>query len=254
VINNENIYRSKQVKSSLKGIYVILTSGSKNIANVAMVSDVEVMKNNNELILQITGNIKDATDGIFINVEGVFYKLSFEIISSNISKSILESYMLCHEDKIDHSYDLFEFCRFKGKVKQTRLSTTGGVFLNWYNDGRVTNSKISTYDGIWISGKYIRVTVPVPPSLEFSISEVLFEEFNDSNPFTSVGSYEVYVPGTTLVSNDSYYNQYITINGIVIPDIKSYKSITNEKIVAIDQEDKEFVIYHSKKNISENIA
>jgi hypothetical protein len=254
MINNKNIYRIEQVKSSLKGNYAILTSGSKNIANVAMISDVEVMNNNNDLILQITGNIKDAADGIFINVEGVFYKLSFEIISSDISKSNLESYMLCHDDKIKTSYDLFEFCRFKGKVKQTRLSATGGVFLNWYNDGRVTNTKISAYDGIWISGKYIRVIVPVPPSLEFSISEVLFEEFNDSNPFTSIGSYKVCVPGTTIVANDSYYDEYITINGIVIPDIKSYKSVTNEKIVAIDREDKEFVIYHSKKNISENIA
>jgi len=254
MMNEKNMYRTKQVKSSLIGLYAILTSGSKRVANIAMVSDVEVIKNNNDLILQITGNTKKVVDGIFIKVEGIFYKLSFKIISSKISKVALESYMLCHNDVINYKYDLFEFARFSGKVKQARLSSTGGVFPDWYNDGRVTDQQILSYDGIWISGKYIRVLKTVPPSLEFNISEVLFEHFNDSQLFTTIGNYKIYVPGTDLKSNDSYYDEYITINGIVIPEVKSYKSISNYEIIAIDQDDNEFVIYCGKKNVSENIA
>ena len=254
MMNENDINRAQQIKASFNSLYAILTSGGHKIANVAIVSDVEVVKNTNDLILEITGNTRKVVDGIFINVEGIFYKLSFKVISSHISKGILESYMISHKDRINYPYELFEFCRSGDKVRQARFSNTGGAFLDWYNDGRVTNHELISYDGIWISGKYIRIIKPVPPSLEFNISEVLFEQLNDSNPFTTIGCYRVYVPGTNLKSSDSYYDEYVTINGIIIPEIKLYKSITNDKIIAIDQDDKEFVIYSSKKNISENIA
>ena len=131
-MNEKNMCRIQQIKSNFIGSHVILTNGRNNVANLAIVSNVEVIDDNNYLILQITGNIKNADDGIFINVEGIFYKLSFEIISSHISKNILESYMALHGDKINYPYEIFEFCRFKEKVKQARLSTTGGVFFDWY--------------------------------------------------------------------------------------------------------------------------
>jgi len=246
MINGQNYYRINQIKSSLEGVYTILTNGSKKIANIAIVSNVEAIKNNNDLILQITGNKQNSADGIVINIEGMFFNLSFKVVSSDICKNTLESYMICNENKINSSYELFEFCRFRSKVKQTRISTTGGTFLDWYNYDRVTTHKIFSYDGIWISGKYIRVTTPVPPSLEFNISEVLFERFNDSNIFTSVGSY------INLFEDEP--KEFITVNGIVVPGMKSYKSVKHEEIIAVDEDDKEFSIYFSKRDISENIA
>lgn len=254
MVNKRNSYHVAQVKSIFKGLYVILTNGSKKIANIATISEVEVINNDNDLILQITGNKKNNLDGVFIVFQGVYYKLSFEIRLNNISEDILKSYMLCYEDKINYSYDFFYYCRIKNKVKQVRLSSSGGTFLDWYSNGKKTNYLISSYDGIWISGNYIRVLPIIPPSLEFSISETLFEMFNQSKPFTSVGSYEVYVPGSSITANDSYYDKYITINGIVIPDVKSFNTITNDKLIAIDKYDKEFIIYANKKEDSENIA
>lgn len=257
MVNKQNAYITAQIKSSLTNMHVILTNGNKRHANLAIISNVEVIENINNLILQIAGNMKESLDGIYINVEGVFLKLSFKIIPMEISKDILQSYIYCYDGKIKHSYELFEFCRYKNKVKQVRQSTTGGTFLEWYGNGRVTNSSITSFDGIWISGRYIRVLPVVPPSLEYSVSEALFEKFNDSKPFTSVGSYQVYVPGTSLTSGDSYYEEYTAINGIVIPNIKAFKTITTERIEAIDRYDNEFVIYSNRKKEEEekeNIA
>ena len=253
-MNEKNVCRTQQIKSDFIGLRVILTNGINNVANIGILSNVEEIKNINDLILQITGNIKNADDGIFIKVEGIFYKLSFEIVASQISKDVLESYIVGHGDRINYPYEIFKFCRFKEKVKQARLSTTGGVFLDWYSNGRVTNREISSYDGIWISGKYIRVLKTVPPGLESNISEVLFEHFNESNLFTTIGNYVVYVPGINLKSDDSYYENYIAINGIVIPEVKSYKSITNNQIIAIDRGGNEFVIHCDKEKSSESIA
>lgn len=254
MINQPNSYYVTKVKSSLKGLYVILTNGSKKIANIATISNIEVIDNNNDLILQVTGNAKDVVDGIFINCGGVYYKISFEIIPINISEDILKSYMLCHEDAINYSYDLFEYSRIKNKVKQIRLSSSGGTFLDWYNNGKETSHILSSYDGIWISGNYIRVLPVIPPSLEINISETLFEMFNRSQLFTSIGSYKVYIPGSSVTAGDSCYEEYITVNGIVIPDVKSFNTITNDKLIVVDKYDKEFVIYASKKEESENIA
>jgi hypothetical protein len=102
-----------------------------------------------------------------------------------------------------------------------------------------------------MSGKYIRILPVLPPSMEYNISEILFEIFNDSKPFTSVGSYSINV-NDNLYNN--YFEKYTTINGIVIPSVKEYKYISNCKIVAIDKCNNEFIIFSSNKKEEEDIA
>lgn len=253
MVVREGAYYTKHVISNLKGMYVILTNGSKRIANIASISKVEAV-NINDLILRITGNVKTDSDGMYIKIGNLYYRLTFDIIQVNISKILLESYMLCYEDKLDFKHDLFQYSRFNNKVKYVRSSNTGGVFLDWYNGSRKTAYRISSFDGIWLSGNYIRTLPLQPPNLEFNISETLFELFNDSKLITSIGSYKYY----DMVDNKEFlfdkFDEYVTINGIVIPNIKSYKFVSNEKIVAIDEEDNEFIIYSNKKEETEYIA
>lgn len=247
--NNEYIIR--QLKSNLEMTYVILTNGNLRLANIALISKVEVLKNVNDLILQVTGNIKNSLDGIYISMEGVYIKLTFDIVIKNISRDILKTYMYCYDDRITNSYDLLEYCRIKDKVKQVRFSNTGGIFLDWYSNGRLTSDKVSSFDGIWMSGKYIRILPVLPPSMEYNISEILFETFNDSRPFTSVGNYSINVNDDL---SDNCFEKYTTINGIVIPSVKEYKYISPFKLVAIDKYNNEFIMFSSSKKEEEDIA
>lgn len=251
MLNKTNGYLTRQLKSNLESVYVILTSGNLKLANIATISKVEIVENINDLILQMTGDKSKSLDGIYVNMEGVFLKLTFEIVSKDISKDILISYMYCYEDRITNSYNLLEYCRVKDKIKQVRFSNTGGIFLDWYNNGRVTSDKISSFDGIWLSGKYIRILPVLPPSMEYNIAETLFEIFNDSKPFTSVGSYSICASENLF---NRQYEEYTTINGIVIPSIKEYKYISSHKIVAIDKYNNEFVMFSSNKKEEEDIA
>jgi hypothetical protein len=253
MLNTKDSCNTCKVISSFKDLNVILTDGNRKVANIATISNIKVISIN-DLILKITGNKKNDLDVIYINVGDIYYELSFEIVSSNISIDNLKTYMLCNEDKVDFSFEIFEYCRVKDKLKQVRLSSSGGKFLDWYSSGKRVDAKISLFDGMWINGTYIRILPVVPPSVELNISEILFEMFNGTELFTSVGSYDVYVPGTSITSLDSYYEKYITINGIVIPDLKSFSTITNNKIIATDKNNKQFIIYSDKKEDSENIA
>jgi hypothetical protein len=111
MINKNNEYIIRQLKSNLEMTYVILTNGNLRLANIALISKIEVIKNINDLILQVTGNVKGSLDGIYINMEGVYIKLTFDIVIKNISRDTLKTYMYCYDDRITNSYDMLEYCR-----------------------------------------------------------------------------------------------------------------------------------------------
>lgn len=247
--NAVNNYQTDVIKRNFKSLKVIVTNSTSKIANIGFVTEVQVVKNLNDLILEITGDKKTVGEGFYIKSGETYYKICFKIVSSDISLEILNSYMACYNHKVKTSYEVFDFVRNQDSLKQVKAFSQE-KFLSWYSSGRRTEKTISEFDGVWISGQYIKFMPVIPPSIEFTIAEVLFTRFNMQNKFTSVGSYKFYVPSENEDLWSGHYDSFTTINGIVMPDVISFVSITNDELIVIDKDGEKYSIYSNQEEVS----
>jgi hypothetical protein len=197
-------FLTKNFIRKVKGKRIFLTNGDSKVVNFAIITEVVPFTNDNEMILEINSGI----NGLILISNNIKYKISYEIVHTEISYDMLNTcYML--SDDFDVDFEIFELTTLKRRVKSVRKSNSGGMFLNWYSDKRVTTEKISFYDGIYIGGVYIRVF-----NSNIELSDYLFYTFNNDKIFSSFGGYK----------------GYITINGIVILDAMQIISINNKEI------------------------
>lgn len=209
MIQKSREFLIKDFIKRVKGKRIFLTNGEDKLVNFAIITEVVPFTNDNEIILNFNNDI----NGLILISNNIKYKISYEIIHTQINFNVLNTCcMLSNDFGID--FEIFEFTKVNHKIKSVRKSNSGGTFLNWYSEKRVTDEEIVSYDGIYIGGIYIRVF-----NSNINISDYLFYTFNNDRVFSSIGSYE----------------GYITVNGIIISDAIQLTSVTNQEIHYINK-------------------
>lgn len=231
-------HMAKKIKGELLKKHVILTCGKTKVANIAIISDVIRIEDNEFLLGMTNKNVKlNESNVVYINKDDITFKLSFEIVSAYVSKNILDSYKLLSQIQIGIDFSTIQLTMFGSSLKTVRMSNTGGNFSNWYDSERITNDTIELFDGLWIGDKYIRILPFMSQSSPDEINFDLFVEKNCGKLFSQIGT----------------MNGHITINGLVVPGIKDLLSITSDQVIFIDNNGKKRNIYYLEE-VAENLT